>query len=69
VDYKRKSAVPKCYKSSKQGVRPDWLNRDLLVELWWKRKVCILWKQAQATQEDYKDAVLNCRERIHAGKT
>ena len=41
-----------------------WLNRELWVELRKKKRVCHLWKMGQATQEDYKDIVRLCREKI-----
>lgn len=36
----QEKAIPKCWKSSRQGRRPAWLNRDLLPELRLKKKVC-----------------------------
>jgi len=60
----QEQALPMCQKSSKQGRRLACLNKDLLLELWQKMKVYGLWKQGQATQENYKDAVRNCREKI-----
>ncbi|PKU42959.1 hypothetical protein llap_6720 [Limosa lapponica baueri] len=50
-------AIPKCWKSSKQGRRPAWLSRHLLLELRWKRKV-----YGQVTQEDYRDTVTVVRK-------
>lgn len=43
-------AIPLCHKSSKQGRRPDWLNREHLLELGQKNKMYDLWKQGQASQ-------------------
>ncbi|KAK4815532.1 hypothetical protein QYF61_003224 [Mycteria americana] len=51
-----------------QGRRPAGLNRDLLLEIKWKRKVYGRWKQGQVTQEDYRDAVRHCREKIRVAK-
>ncbi|GAB0210316.1 mitochondrial enolase superfamily member 1 [Grus japonensis] len=48
----QEQAIPLCRKSSKQGRRPSWLNRELLVELKRKKKLYDLWKQGQALQED-----------------
>ena len=64
----QEQAIPKCGKSSKRGRRPAWLSRDLLLELRQKRKVYGLWKQGQAAQEDYRDAVCHCREKISVAK-
>ncbi|KAK4827130.1 LOW QUALITY PROTEIN: hypothetical protein QYF61_014524 [Mycteria americana] len=44
-----------CQKTSWQGRRPAWPNRELWLELRTKRRVYDLWKKGQATQEDYKD--------------
>ena len=63
----QRQAIPKCWKSSKQGRRPAWLSRDLL-ELMWKMKMYGHWKQGQATREDSRDAVCHCREKIHAAR-
>jgi len=35
-------------KSSKGGRRPAWMNKELLAELRWKRKVHRIWKEGQA---------------------
>ena len=45
----QEQALPKCWKSSKQGRRLSWLSRALL-ELRWKMKVYGQWKQGWATQ-------------------
>lgn len=60
--------IQKCHKSSKQGKRPAWLSRDLILELRWKRKVYEHWKQGQVTWEDYRDAIQHCREKICVDK-
>jgi len=44
-------------KSSKGDKRPAWLNRELLAELRWKRKVHGMWKEGQATWEEYRNVV------------
>ncbi|GAB0180024.1 hypothetical protein GRJ2_000467700 [Grus japonensis] len=64
----QEQVIPKCRKSSRQGRRPAWLNRDLLLELRWKKKVYACWKQGQAMWEDYRDAARLCREKIRAAK-
>lgn len=45
-----------------------WLNRNLLLELTGKGKVCGHWKQGEATQEDNRDAVCHCRENVCVAK-
>jgi len=35
----QKRCIPLRKKSSKGGRRPEWLNKELLVDLRWKRKV------------------------------
>jgi len=44
------------------------LNRDLSLELKNKRKVYGLWKNGQATYEDYRYVVKLCKERIRKAK-
>ncbi|PKU48587.1 rna-directed dna polymerase from mobile element jockey-like [Limosa lapponica baueri] len=61
-------AVPMCRKTSRQGRRPAWLNRDLLLDLRNKRRVYNLWKRGQASHEDYKEVVKLCREKIRRAK-
>jgi len=41
--------IPLRTKSRKGGKRPAWLNKELLAELMWKRKVHEMWKEGQAT--------------------
>ncbi|RLW96749.1 hypothetical protein EAI66_26110 [Escherichia coli] len=53
---------------SRWARRPDWLNRDLWLELKNKRKVYGLWKSGQATYEDYRYVVKLCREKIRKAK-
>ncbi|KAK4832941.1 hypothetical protein QYF61_026584 [Mycteria americana] len=54
--------------TSWQGRRLAWLNRELWLELRKKRRVYNLWKKGQATQEDYKDVVRLCREKIRRAR-
>ncbi|PKU38713.1 hypothetical protein llap_10978 [Limosa lapponica baueri] len=51
----QEQAVPMCQKKSRWGRRPDWLNRDLLLDLKNKRRVYNFWKRGQASHEDYKE--------------
>ncbi|KAK4822413.1 hypothetical protein QYF61_015160 [Mycteria americana] len=64
----QEQAIPLCCKSSKRGRRPAWLNRELLVELKRKKKLYDLWKQGQASQEDYRAVVRICREKTRKAK-
>ena len=59
---------PKSRKTSQWARRPDWLNRDLWLELKSKRKVYGLWKSGQATYDDYRYVVKLCREKIRKAK-
>jgi len=38
------------------------MSKELLVELKWKRKVYEMWKEGQATWEEYRNVVRACRE-------
>ncbi|KAK4831739.1 hypothetical protein QYF61_018869 [Mycteria americana] len=64
----QEQAVPMCRKTSLWGRRLAWLNRELWLELRKKRRVYDLWKKGQATQEDYKDVMTLCREKIRRAK-
>ena len=57
-----------CQKMSRRGRRPAWLNRELWLELRKKRRTYHLWKKGQVTQEDYRDTVRLCREKIRKAK-
>jgi len=54
--------IPLSKKSSKVGRRPAWISKDLLAELKCKRKVYGMWKEGQATWEEYRNIVRACRE-------
>lgn len=47
--------IPLFHKSSKQGRRPAWLNKELPLEVGQKKKIYDLWKQDQALQWVVKD--------------
>jgi len=49
--------IPLRKKSRKGGKRPAWMNKELLVELRWNRKVHGMWKEGQATWEEYRNVV------------
>jgi len=53
-----------CRKMSQWGRRLGWLKRELWMELRKTRRVFVLWKKGQATQEDYKDIMRLCREKV-----
>ncbi|KAK4828285.1 LOW QUALITY PROTEIN: hypothetical protein QYF61_024950 [Mycteria americana] len=64
----QEQVVPMWRKTSPRGRRPAWLNRELWLELRKKNRAYDLWKEGQATQEDYKDVVRLCREKIRRAK-
>ncbi|KAK4831266.1 hypothetical protein QYF61_016736 [Mycteria americana] len=53
---------------SRWGRRPAWLKREIWIELRKKRRVYNLWKNEQASQEDYKGVARLCREKIRRAK-
>ncbi|KAK4806963.1 LOW QUALITY PROTEIN: hypothetical protein QYF61_027330 [Mycteria americana] len=58
-------SVPRCRKSGKEGKRPAWLDRDLLVKLKSKRELHRQWK---GTWEEYRDAARLCRDGVRKAK-
>ncbi|KAK4819943.1 hypothetical protein QYF61_015843 [Mycteria americana] len=64
----QEQAVPRCRKTSWQGRRLAWLNRELWLELRKKRRIYDLWKKGQATQEDYKGVARLCKKKIRRAK-
>jgi len=58
--------MPMSKKSSKGGRRPAWMNMELLAKLKWK-KVYGVWKEEQATWEEFKNISL-CREATRKAK-
>ncbi|KFQ50610.1 hypothetical protein N334_03009, partial [Pelecanus crispus] len=61
-------SVPKGKKSGKEGKRPAWLSRDLLVKLKSKRELHRQWKQGQVSWEEYREAAWWCREGVRKAK-
>jgi len=61
--------IPLRKKYNKGGRRPAWLNKEILVEIRWKRKVRGMWKEGQATWEEYKNVVRACRDVTRKAKT
>jgi len=60
--------IPLTKKSRKGGRRPAWVNKELLAELRWKRKVHGMWKEGQATWEEYRNVVRACRDATRKAK-
>jgi len=60
--------IPLSKKSRKRGRRPAWLNKELLEELRWKRKVHRMWKEGQATWEEYRNVARTCRDATRKAK-
>jgi len=61
-------SIPTCKKSGKEGKRPAWLSRDLLVKLKGTKEMHRQWKQGQITREDYRDTVQLRREEVRKAK-
>ncbi|KAK4822331.1 hypothetical protein QYF61_013030 [Mycteria americana] len=53
---------------SQWGRRLAWLKGELWLELRGKKRVYELWKKGQAAQEDYKDVMTLCREKMRGAK-
>ena len=64
----QEQVVPLCLKLRKRGRRPAWLNRELLIELKRKKKLYDLWKEGQASQENYRAVVCISREKTGKAK-
>jgi len=60
--------IPLRKKSRKGGRRPTWMNKELLAELRWKRKDHEMWKEGQATWEEYRNVVRACRDAMRKAK-
>jgi len=60
--------IPLRKKSRKGGSRPAWMSKELLVEIRWKRKVHEMWKEGQATWEEYRNVVRACRDAMRKAK-
>ena len=44
------------------------MSKELLAELKWKRKVCGMWREGQATSEEYRNVVKACRDATRKAK-
>ena len=53
---------PMSKKSSTGGRRPAWMSKELLAKLTWKRKVCKMWKEGQASWDEYRNIVRVCND-------
>jgi len=60
--------IPLRKKSSKGGRRPIWMSKELLAEIRWKRKFYAMWKEGQATSEEYRNVVRACRDATRKAK-
>ena len=59
--------IPMSKKSRKGGRTPAWMSKEILVKLKWK-KVYGMWKERQATWEEYRNIVRACREKTMKAK-
>ena len=64
----QEQAVPMCRKTNRQGRRPIWLNRELLLGHGKKNRIYHLWKKGQVTQEEYRGLIRLCREETRKAK-
>ncbi|KFR10440.1 hypothetical protein N306_01960, partial [Opisthocomus hoazin] len=64
----QEQCIPLRKKFSKGGRRPAWLNKELLAEIRQKRKVHGMWKEGQATWEEYRNVVRACRDATRKAK-
>jgi len=55
-------------KDKPEGKKTNLAEQRALVGTQEKRRVYVLWKKGQATQEDYKDIVKLCREEVTRAK-
>jgi len=60
--------IPLRKESRKRGRRPAWMNKELLAELRQKRKVHGMWKEGQATWEEYRNVFRACRDATRKAK-
>jgi len=60
--------IPLSKKSNTGSRRPTWMSKELLVELIWKRKVYGMWKEGQATWDEYRNVVRACTDAMRKAK-
>ena len=63
----QEQAVPECRKVSRKGMRPVWMNWELLLRLQ-KKRVYVLWKKGHASWGDYNEVAKVCREEVRKEK-
>ncbi|KFQ60214.1 hypothetical protein N334_01909, partial [Pelecanus crispus] len=61
-------SIPMCKKSGKEGRRPAWLSKDLLVRLKCKKEMHRQWNQGHVSWEEYRDTAQMCRHGIRKAK-
>ena len=64
----QEQAVPEWHNASHRGRRLVWMNRELLLRLWKKKRVHVLWKNGQDTWEDYREVAKVCRVEVRKAK-
>lgn len=57
-----------CKKSGKEGRRPTWMSKDLLVKLKHKIEMHKQWKQGYTSWKEYVDTGWGCRHEIMKAK-
>lgn len=57
-----------CRKAGQRGRGPAWLHRELRLELRHKKRMYNVWKEGQATQEEHKNPVRLCMQKIRRAK-
>ncbi|KFQ17180.1 hypothetical protein N331_12325, partial [Merops nubicus] len=60
--------IPSCRKSGREGRRPAWLSRELLVRLKEKMRLHRHWKQGQVSWEEHRDTAWLCRDEVRKAK-
>ncbi|PKU31931.1 hypothetical protein llap_17764 [Limosa lapponica baueri] len=61
-------SVPIRKKSGKEGRRPPWLSKNLLVKLKCKKEMHRQWNQGHVSWEEYRDTARMCRDGIRKAK-
>jgi len=61
-------SIPKCKKSGREGKRPAWLRKEMLVKLRKKRELHRQWKQGLTSWEEYREAARLCRDGVRKAK-
>ncbi|KFQ53833.1 hypothetical protein N334_03108, partial [Pelecanus crispus] len=61
-------SVRKCKTAGKEGKRPAWLSRDLLVKLKSKRELHRQRKQGQVSWGEYRETAQFCRDEVRKAK-